>query len=70
MRTLGWTKPTQTIRVGNVPCRGFKKAIDKPKAIDQAEPIADVQLKTNVEPIAKVNAVETVKPKRPAWLPF
>ena len=28
MRTLGWSKPPQTIRVGNVPCRGFTKAID------------------------------------------
>jgi putative DNA primase/helicase len=28
MRTLGWNKPSQTIRVGNIPCRGFTKAID------------------------------------------
>jgi predicted P-loop ATPase len=36
MRTLGWTKPPQTIRVGNVPCRGFTKPIDEPKSALQA----------------------------------
>ena len=53
MRTLGWTKPPQTIRVGNIPCRGFTKAIiNEPNA---AEPIA--------KPKAIAAPVSEAKPK-------
>jgi len=37
MRTLGWTKPEQTIRVGGVACRGYTKPIE-PKAITTEKP--------------------------------
>jgi hypothetical protein len=55
MRSLGWTKPTQTLRVGKQPCRGFTKPIAEAKA----EPIADVQ------PKAEVVVELKPKPKRP-----
>jgi hypothetical protein len=40
MRTLGWTKPTTTIRVGKVVCRGFTRSIAEPKPKEVAAPVA------------------------------
>jgi predicted P-loop ATPase len=40
MRSLGWAKPATSIRVGKIPCRGFTKAIDKPK-IDKPKTIEE-----------------------------
>jgi predicted P-loop ATPase len=75
MRTLGWTKPPQTIRVGTKPCRGFTKTIVEPiplvaaqeqKAIEGPGPVAEVLAKP--KPIADImsnlpNAVVQLKPK-------
>jgi predicted P-loop ATPase len=37
MRSLGWTKPEQTIRIGGNPCRGYTKTIET-KAITLVKP--------------------------------
>jgi hypothetical protein len=37
MRSLGWTKPEQTIRIGGNPCRGYTKTIET-KAITVVKP--------------------------------
>jgi predicted P-loop ATPase len=38
MRTLGWTKPNSSIRVGSVICRAFTKAIEEPKPVEVVAP--------------------------------
>jgi hypothetical protein len=60
MRTLGWTKPTQTIRVGKQPCRGFTKPIDEPKA----EPLAEQNVVVEPKAVAEVIELKP-KPKTP-----
>src|SRR5262249_3879507 len=65
MRTLGWTKPTNAIRVGKKVCQGFTKTIEEPKTIEganvpnlnDAAKIKD-QESVGVENVVKVVAVE------------
>jgi hypothetical protein len=70
MRTLGWTKPAQVIRVGTKPCRGFTKPIDEQEA-DESKP-EPKETAVNAEPIveANVNAVVELKrrSKRAPWV--
>jgi predicted P-loop ATPase len=55
MRASGWSKPSGPIRVGDIVCRGFTKAIDEPEAITE-EPKAIAER-------AIVEAVSEAKPK-------
>jgi hypothetical protein len=60
MRTLGWTKPTQTIRVGKKPCRGFTKPI-----VELAGPVEEPKVIAVAEAEPKPRAVVVV---RKPWL--
>jgi hypothetical protein len=64
MRTLGWTKPAQTIRVGTKPCRGFTKPIVEPIVGPAAvEQNAVVEVQPVVNAVVNANAVVELKPK-------
>jgi len=61
MRTLGWTKPANAIRVGKKVCQGYTKTINEPKLIERIEPAQIEAPKPNVEPKGKLIQLNLIR---------
>jgi hypothetical protein len=61
MRTLGWTKPANAIRVGKKVCQGYTKPINEPKLIERIEPAQIEAPKPNVERKGELNRLNLIR---------